>query len=173
MSDPVPGPPAPSRGEQPFYPAGSVNTPPVASAPLPPFPDGPAPRYTAPYPPYPYDPPQQAGISQNVASGLAYFTVVPAIFFLLLEPYRHNPVIRFHSWQSIFLFIGIAAVRAVENLLAASLSSAAAFALASLFSLLFFIAWLVPTIKAFQGSRYHLPAIGGFAEQAATSPGTL
>ena len=164
MSDSVSD-PGPTRGEQPLY---GVPNRPQASGTTPPA-DGPSPPYTAPYPPYPYDAPQTRGLPENVAAGLAYITVVPAVLFLLIEPYRRNTFVRFHSWQSIFLFIAIAAVRSVEMMLVAMLPSAMAFAIGSLFSLLFFIAWLVATIKAFQGDRYSLPLIGSFAERTAIS----
>ncbi len=166
MSDSVSD-PGPTRGEQPLY--GAPSRPQAGGTPPPPPADGPSPPYTAPYPPYPYDAPQAGGLPENVAAGLAYFTVVPAVLFLLIEPYRRNPFVRFHSWQSIFLFIAIAAVRSVEMMLVAMLPSAMAFAIGSLFSLLFFIAWLVATIKAFQGARYSLPLIGSFAERTAVS----
>ncbi len=49
----------------------------------------------------------QSGLSDNAAGALAYVTVIPAIIFLIVEPYNKNPYIKFHAWQSIFL--GIAA----------------------------------------------------------------
>ena len=131
--------------------------------------DGPAPPYTAPYPPYPSDVPADQAISSNVAAGLAYFTVIPAVFFLLVEPYRGQPFVRFHSWQSIFYFLAAAAARVIEMLMVAMLPSPIAFAISSLLSLLLFIGWLVAVIKAFQGSRYLLPLIGPIASQTAST----
>ena len=54
-------------------------------------------------------PPQaaQSGLSDNAAGALAYITIIPAIIFLLVEPYNKNSFVRFHAWQCIFL--GIAA----------------------------------------------------------------
>jgi uncharacterized membrane protein len=150
---------SPSGSEQPRY----------GSPPPPPPPDGPAPSYTAPYPPYPYDPPKTAGLSTKVAAGLAYFTVIPAVFFLLLEPYRDKPLLRFHSWQSIFLFIVMAFARETEKIFDPVLPSATAFGIGSLCVLLFFTAWLVATIKAFQGSTYRLPLIGKLAASTAAN----
>jgi uncharacterized membrane protein len=167
MSDSVNDSAAANRAEQPLYaPVSAANQ---TAPPPPPIVDGPSPGYTAPYPPYPYDPPAPAGLSDNVAAGLAYFTVLPAVLFLLLEPYRRNAFIRFHSWQSIFLFIGIALVRAVENLLVAMLPSAIAFFIGGILSLVFFAVWLVPMLKAFQGGKYVLPVVGPLAEKTAAS----
>jgi uncharacterized membrane protein len=41
-------------------------------------------------------------MADNVAGMLAYITIIPAIVFLVMEPYNRNRFIRFHSWQSIF-----------------------------------------------------------------------
>ena len=38
-------------------------------------------------------------LSENVAGALAYFTILPAILFLFLEPYRKNLFVRFHALQ--------------------------------------------------------------------------
>ena len=42
-----------------------------------------------------------AGLADNVAGMLAYFTIIPAIIFLVLEPYNRSRFVRFHAWQSI------------------------------------------------------------------------
>ncbi len=131
--------------------------------------DGQSPPYTAPYPPYPSDVPTPGGLSTPVASGLAYFTVVPAVFFLLLEPYRSQPLVRFHSWQSIFYFLAVAAIRVLEMLLVSMLPSNIAFSISGLLSLALFIAWLVAVIKAFQGDKWLLPVVGSYAAQTAST----
>src|SRR5882724_2907549 len=43
------------------------------------------------------------GLTDNVAGALAYVTFIPAIVFLVLEPYSKNRFIRFHSFQCLFL----------------------------------------------------------------------
>jgi len=55
---------------------------------------------------------QQGGLSETAAGVVAYITIVPAIIFLVMEPYNRSSFIRFHAWQSIFFVnvpIGIAA----------------------------------------------------------------
>ncbi len=128
--------------------------------------DGPSPPYTAPYPPYPSDVPEPTPVSLNTAAALAYF-VVPAVFFLLLPPYRSQPQLRFHSWQAIFYFLLGVAAREIEQVLASMLPSPVAFLLGSLLLLLLFAGWLVAVVKAVQGERCHLPLVGSFAEQVA------
>src|SRR5947207_4905879 len=45
------------------------------------------------------------GLTDNVAGMLAYVTIIPAILFLVLEPYNKRRFIRFHAFQCIFLCI--------------------------------------------------------------------
>ncbi len=52
----------------------------------------------------------QSGLSDNAAGALAYVTIIPAVIFLIVEPYNRNSYIRFHSWQSIFLCVAAIAI---------------------------------------------------------------
>ena len=45
------------------------------------------------------------GLSDNAAGAIAYITIIPAIVFLLVEPYNKKPFVRFHAWQCIFLYV--------------------------------------------------------------------
>src|SRR5437016_5100942 len=53
------------------------------------------------------------GLAENVAGMLAYVTFIPAIIFLLLEPYSRNRFIRFHSFQCIFLSVALFVIHIV------------------------------------------------------------
>ncbi len=46
--------------------------------------------------------PAAGAMADNVAGMLAYVTIIPAIIFLVMEPYNRNRFVRFHSFQSIF-----------------------------------------------------------------------
>ena len=48
-----------------------------------------------------------AGMADNVAGMLAYVTIIPAIIFLVMEPYNKNRFIRFHSCHCLFLFVAL------------------------------------------------------------------
>src|SRR5919109_145098 len=50
------------------------------------------------------------GMSDNVAGLLAYVTIIPAIIFLVIEPYNKNRFIRFHSFQCIFFCVALFAL---------------------------------------------------------------
>jgi uncharacterized membrane protein len=111
-------------------------------------------------------------LSENVAAALAYFSFIPAIIFLNLKPFQRNRLVRFHSFQSIFLAIAAILAGLILRLLFAGVSMIPGFGylLASLavliVSLAFFFIWLVAVVKAFQGELFRLPLIGGLAERA-------
>ena len=47
---------------------------------------------------------QSEGMSPNLAGALAYpLGAITGILFLKIEPYKFDPFVRFHAWQSIFL----------------------------------------------------------------------
>jgi uncharacterized membrane protein len=112
----------------------------------------------------------QAGLSENAASGLAYVTIIPAIVFLIVEPYNRNRTIRFHSWQSIFLAVAWVAVNiALRITLHMPFFGWATIFMWPLVGLAFFILWIVVLIQAFNGKRFKIPVVGDLAEKQANS----
>jgi uncharacterized membrane protein len=111
------------------------------------------------------------GLTDNVAGMLAYVTIIPAILFLVLEPYNKNRFIRFHSFQSIFfavgwiaLWIGVMIISAVLAFIPI-LGHLIALLMWMVISIGFFIVWIILLIKANQGQMYKLPIIGDLAEK--------
>lgn len=102
-----------------------------------------------------------AGLQDNVAGLLAYL-FIPAIIFLLVEPYNRNRFIRFHSFQSIFTGIFSMVVHTVLWII-----PVIGWVIVPFFSLLMFIVWVVCMIKAFQMQYFKLPFIGDLAEKQA------
>jgi uncharacterized membrane protein len=102
-----------------------------------------------------------SGLQDNVAGALAYL-VIPAIVFLVVEPYNKNKFIRFHSFQAIIYWVAsiilqtIAWMIPILNLV-----------LGPIIGLAIFIGWIVLLIKAFQGTMFKLPVIGDLAEKQA------
>ena len=47
------------------------------------------------------------GMTSNVAGALAYFTIIPAILFIVLEQFKQDKFVRFHAFQSLFFQLGI------------------------------------------------------------------
>ncbi|MGD0600056.1 MAG: DUF4870 domain-containing protein [Terriglobales bacterium] len=112
--------------------------------------------------------PAGAGLSDNVAGALAYVTIIPAIVFLVLEPFNKKRFIRFHAFQCIFFFIAWT----VLGIVMAFISHIPFLGWATLFlwpliSLLLFVVWLILVLKAYQGQMFKLPVIGDLAEQQA------
>jgi uncharacterized membrane protein len=105
-------------------------------------------------------------LPQVVAGALAYCTFIPAIIFLLVEPYNKNRFVRFHSFQSIGLWLALSVVGAALILLFfIPLVGQLPMLLVSMLVVLgFFVLWLVLVVKALQGERFPLPVIGDFAE---------
>ena len=122
-----------------------------------------APQYTPvpPQPPAP-QPTAQSGLTDNAAGALAYVTIIPAIIFLIVEPYNRNSFIRFHSWQSIFFGIAAVAIHIVLTLI-----PVIGWILVPFVSLGFLVIWVILVLKALKGERFQLPIIGKFAAQQA------
>jgi uncharacterized membrane protein len=102
------------------------------------------------------------GMTDNVAGALAYL-LIPAIVFLVLEPYNKNRFIRFHSFQSIFVAVGLL----ILNFLL--VWSFLGWSIYSIVQLGEFILWVVLLVKAYQGQMYKLPVIGDMAEKQANA----
>ena len=113
--------------------------------------------------------PVAAGLTDNVAGALAYVTIIPAIVFLVLEPFNKKRFVRFHSFQCLFLaaawivlwivlsFIAPHPIPRVGNSLCCGRWSVSAG----------FVIWLILVLKAYQGQMFKLPVIGDMAEQQA------
>ena len=104
----------------------------------------------------------QTGLSDNAAGALAYVTIIPAIIFLIVEPYNRNSYIRFHSWQSIFLGIGAFAIDIVLGMI-----PVIGWIIIPFFLLAFLVLWIIVIMKALKGERFKLPVIGDLAEKQA------
>lgn len=114
--------------------------------------------------------PNPTGLTDNAAGAIAYITPLPAIVFLVLEPYNKSSYVRFHSWQSIFFGIVWFAVAVVLTIVAAITVFFVPFLIAPLHLLIylaFFILWLVCILQALNGKRFKLPIIGALAEKQA------
>jgi uncharacterized membrane protein len=115
------------------------------------------------------------GMADNVAGMLAYITIIPAIIFLVIEPYNKNRFIRFHSWQNIFFclaaFVCWIAFFIVSAVLAfiPILGHLVAFLLWIALCIGLLVAWIMLLMKANQGQMYKLPVIGDLAEKQANA----
>jgi uncharacterized membrane protein len=104
----------------------------------------------------------QAGLSENAAGALAYVTIIPAIVFLVMEPYNRSPYVKFHAWQCIFLAIACFAIEIVLGIIPFLGWIIIPFFLLAVLALVIFVA-----VKAYGGQRISLPVIGPLAAKQA------
>ena len=111
------------------------------------------------------------GLPENAASALAYFTFVPAIFFLLIPPYNKNRYVRFHAWQSLMLNVSVILISFLMSfaLVFFLVFDAELMVVIKRFLWLgWFVLWLICVVKALNGQRYRLPILGQLADRQAS-----
>ena len=120
--------------------------------------------------------PLGGGFKENELGALAYLTPIPALAMLILEPYRRNRFIRFHSYQCLFLTLAAIVLSAILAVAAVLLS-----VLQVILSILGFLGgllsgasqvlllgiWAFAAYRAWQGHEYRLPVIGRMASRHA------
>jgi uncharacterized membrane protein len=112
----------------------------------------------------------RAGISDNAAGTISYFTFIPAAFLLLVSPYKNSSYVRFHAWQSLLLFMTAFVVEIVIGaiaLLTLFLKAVMLVYTLRAVSVLWMILWLVCVIKAMGGKKFKIPLLGNIAEKLA------
>lgn len=114
------------------------------------------------------------GMTSNVAGALAYFTFIPAIIFLVVDPYKNDKFIRFHSFQSIFfnvVFIVFSIawmiLSVILGLVSAGILGGIMFLISLVIHLAFLGIWIFLTYKAYQNELYQAPIIGALAAKQA------
>ena len=109
----------------------------------------------------------------KVLGPVAYLTIIPAILFLIIEPYNKNHFLRFHSLQCLLLAaagislsianmilgFGLAFIPVIGWLVGLLLTLAVTVGI--------FGAWIIAAIKAFNGEEFRLPVIGDIAAKHA------
>ncbi|MGH9789133.1 MAG: DUF4870 domain-containing protein [Candidatus Acidiferrales bacterium] len=101
------------------------------------------------------------GLAPNIAALLAYIFWIPAIIWLVIEPYKNDRFIRFHSWQALvigavwFVIYTVLAITVI-GLLISPLVMLAQLAVA-----------ILGAYKAYNNEMWKLPVIGDFAEKKA------
>jgi uncharacterized membrane protein len=120
---------------------------------------------------------QSEGLAPNSAAAIAYLTVIPAIIFLVIDPYKKMPLVRFHAFQNIALVVGwivLWIVVAVASMILALIPGLRMliFLVPFLYfglGIAVFILWLMAIIKASKGEWFKMPIIGDFAMKMAQS----
>jgi len=105
-------------------------------------------------------------IAENVAGMLAYFTIIPAIIFLLIEPYNRNRFVRFHSFQCLFTCAALIVLQMVLSIFS-HIVPILMFGVWGLLGLAELALWLLLVVKAYQHEMFKLPIVGDLAEKQA------
>jgi len=112
------------------------------------------------------------GLEPNFAAALAYLAgPFSGILILLVE--RANGFVRFHAWQAILGLGGLGLLSAGTlifsflTLLLSPFAFTVMYRLSELIAIVWVVAWAVCLIKAFSGSRWHMPVAGRYAERLA------
>ena len=109
-------------------------------------------------------------LPETLAGALAYF-LLPALVFLLVEPYNKNRFVHFHSLQCVGLCLAAIVIGAALWMLGFALyfipvlGHLIVWLLSMVLSLASFLLWVVLVVKALQGEIFKLPVVGDFAEQ--------
>jgi uncharacterized membrane protein len=111
-----------------------------------------------------------SGLADNVAGMLCYVTIVPAIIFLVIEPYNRNRFIRFHAFQSIFFYVAWTVLWVALTFVGAMpFLGWATLLLWPLLGLGGLILWILMAVKAYGGLMWKLPVVGDIAEKQANA----
>jgi uncharacterized membrane protein len=105
-------------------------------------------------------------LSSTAAAAISYITFIPAVLFLVMEPYSRDRFVRFHAWQCIALTIvavGIRIIFAVLTMMSFHLLWWLFLLIRMALGLILFVFWLVALIKASQGQWYKIPIVGDLA----------
>ncbi|HLV86287.1 MAG TPA: zinc-ribbon domain-containing protein [Candidatus Sulfotelmatobacter sp.] len=112
-------------------------------------------------------------LSEPIAGALAYFSFIPPIVFLTLDPFRRSRFVRFHSVQCVLTWLAGLLLAGVLRLLSAilyyipRLGPLLVWLLAVVAGLGIFLLWIVLIVKALQGETFKLPVLGDVAERYA------
>lgn len=116
---------------------------------------------------------KDSALSDNSIGALAYFTPVPAFFFLAIRRYNKRPYVRYHAWQSLvfsaFVFL-FAFILTFVLPYSASLGPRVFLGVrwvVALICIAIFAAWLWCVLSALNGKRCKLPVIGDWADEQA------
>ncbi len=99
------------------------------------------------------------GLSQNTAAAVAYLTIIPAIIFLVLEPYNRMPFVRFHSMQSLGLGVAWIVIMMVLSVI-----PVVGWIILPFAGLALLAVWAYTILQAYKGNWFKLPVLGNFAQ---------
>jgi uncharacterized membrane protein len=101
----------------------------------------------------------ETGLQENVAGLLCYLLGwITGIIFLILEP--KNQTIRFHAWQSIFIFGAFTVLSIILNWI-----PVVGWILNTILGIAAFILWIVLIFRTYNKQMWKLPWAGAMADK--------
>ncbi len=95
------------------------------------------------------------GIKENIAGLLCYLLAwITGLIFLLIE--KENKTVRFHAWQSIFVFLPLTILSMVLSIVPV---------IGWIITVITFVFWVVLMYKAYKGEKYKVRWAGDWAEK--------
>ncbi|MHB8573091.1 MAG: DUF4870 domain-containing protein [Candidatus Dormibacteria bacterium] len=185
---PPPGPPPPQPGYQ-APPPPPPYQPPAPGYQPPPQPgyQAPPPGYQPPPPPGGFQPPPgypggqgpggfmptSTGLDPRLACALCYaFWWLSGLVFLLVE--KQSPQVRFHAWQSIFVFGAFTIISIGLNITSSMMSAVNSLGMSIglgcvglLLGVAEFVMWILLMYRAYQGQMWRAPIVGDMAARQA------
>jgi uncharacterized membrane protein len=106
-------------------------------------------------------------LSSTAAAAVSYITFIPAVIFLVMEPYSRDRFVRFHAWQCIALTVVWIVIGIIFRVLGFAGLHLLWWVIHSFIMLALFVFWLIALVKASQGQWYRIPLVGDLAESFA------
>jgi uncharacterized membrane protein len=119
--------------------------------------------------------PSSSGMTNNAAGALAYLAgLITAILFLVIDPYKRDPFVRFHAFQSLFFnlaWLGFWIAWTILGLILSAVSKGLFFLIQMPIDLVLmlsgFCLWAFLMYSAYQGKTFRIPIIGALAAKQA------
>jgi uncharacterized membrane protein len=98
-----------------------------------------------------------SGMQENVSGLICYLGWwITGIIFLVIE--KENKFVRFHAWQSIFVFAAITIIQIILSFI-----PFIGWILGIIVWIISVILWIVCMMQAYQGKLFKLPIVGNIA----------
>jgi uncharacterized membrane protein len=118
-------------------------------------------------------PAASGGLDDNIAALLGYLIGILSIVWLILEPYKNRPFVRFHAFQCLVFwgsFVVASIAITILSIMLAFVPGVGGLLAGVLWFAIYcggFVIWIVLMVKAYQGEKWKIPVIGNFAQKLA------
>jgi uncharacterized membrane protein len=118
-------------------------------------------------------PAASGGLDDNIAALLGYLFWPLAIVWLLMDPYKSRPFVRFNAFQTLALVVSLF-VAVIATFILGIVFAFIPY-VGPILSLLLMVAvwggavvtWIICIVKAYQNQKWQIPVIGGIAQKMA------